>query len=204
MLGNKKLWITIGIIALLLIIWNNHRSAEQARQDIIKTEQMYTEGIQYIDSGNYERAMATLARFKDGKYNTEEKYRDAQVISLYASARRWEYAPGINYRDAYKFSLSELDKIPNDYSGKYAEDIISFRGKVQGRLDTYTRADKQAMEERKTKVFIGDSDSKVIQVYGEPIRKNRTATGNTVREQWVYNNGVYIYIENGTVVAWQN
>lgn len=107
--------------------------------------------------------------------------------------------PGIHYRQACNTAFRQLNKIPKNYNGKYAADIIAFRGKVQDRLDTYAKADKEREEERNNNIYIGDSETKVLKLLGEPLRKNKTVMSNTASEQWVYNDK-YIYIENGRVV----
>lgn len=39
--------------------------------------------------------------------------------------------------------------------------------------------------------------------WGEPLRINKTTYSWGIREQWVYSNGRYVYLENGLVVAIQ-
>lgn len=39
---------------------------------------------------------------------------------------------------------------------------------------------------------------------GPPNKVNRTVTKNHLREQWVYNRGVYLYFDNGVLTAFQD
>ena len=202
-----------GIIIILVIIsaLAYHISTvreEQAvlakQKEIEQTAKDYNDGLWYIEKENFEDAKKSLYRFYDGKYNGEEEYKDAQILAMYATARYDEWAPNTPYRLQYSMANDELKKIPNDYSGQYCKDIQNFKKKIRDRLDTYAQTDKDEVKERASKIYVGDSDVKVTQIFGEPQRKNKTTTGNTVREQWVYGNGNYVYIENGVVTGWQD
>lgn len=40
--------------------------------------------------------------------------------------------------------------------------------------------------------------------WGEPNEIHRTIFATHSHEQWVYNNGNYLYFDNGKLTAWQN
>lgn len=208
--NNKKLiFEIIGVICVIfLVCWYQQYSEEQAnikkQREIEFIAASYDNGVQYIKKENFKDAKDKLHFFKDGSYNNDEKYKDAQVLSIYAEAKYDEYMPGANYRQQYQLAKDELDKIPNNYDGSFATDIKTFKQKVIHRLETYAQSDKDAVKERTNKIYTGDSDAKVIQLWGEPKRKNRTVVGNVVREQWIYGDNNYIYIENGVVTGWQD
>lgn len=213
---SKAIKYIIGVLLLSgLIYYMNVRSTKQEvirKQQYLEQQQeaytkwqqelakRYNDGIWYISKYNYKAAKETLSCFYKGEHNA---FKDAQILAIFATAKEWENAPYINYRTAYDFASSELKKIPKDYNGQFAVEINIFRDKVQGRLDNYASADKEARKEKDSHIYVGDSEYKVLEVMGEPRKKNRTAVGNTVREQWVYN-GKYIYIQDGTVVSWQD
>lgn len=50
---------------------------------------------------------------------------------------------------------------------------------------------------------IGMSAERALRKFGQPHKINRTTTASGVREQWVYDNGQYVYVENGKVTAIQ-
>lgn len=50
---------------------------------------------------------------------------------------------------------------------------------------------------------IGMTAEQVINIMGNPTDINRTTTANSIREQWVYRNGRYVYFEDGIVIAIQ-
>ena len=52
-------------------------------------------------------------------------------------------------------------------------------------------------------VTAGMSASQVRQVWGAPIKVNKTVGAGGISEQWVYGNGQYIYLSHGVVVAMQ-
>jgi hypothetical protein len=208
--AKRKILITIGvvIVGLLLAFYSSEQDKKQAemkkQQEIVQTAKDYNDGLWDLEKGNFEGAKSRLYHFYDGKYNNDEKYKDAQVLAIYALARYKEYEPGIQYRLQYEFALNEVNKIPANYNGNFSSDINSFRKKVQDRVAIYKRTVEDQMKERETKVYIGDSDYKVLKILGEPLRKNRTVTANEVREQWVYDVGKYVVIENGRVTSFQD
>jgi len=54
-------------------------------------------------------------------------------------------------------------------------------------------------------VRIGMTQQEVLDSsWGKPNKVNRTITANGTREQWVYDNGGYLYIDNGILTAIQN
>lgn len=200
-------------IAIALLGFSNY-NAKQARETAIQQQQEaqrieeariekdYNDGLWYVSKGNFKDAKDKLNRFYDGKFNGNEPYKDAQVLAVYAKAGYYENETGVPYRLRYEYASRELGYIPDNYSGLYASEILSFKNKVSDRLDTYAKTDKARIAEREANITIGDSDYKVRKVYGDPKKINKTVVGNTVREQWVYN-GLYIYLNNGVVTGWQ-
>lgn len=51
---------------------------------------------------------------------------------------------------------------------------------------------------------IGMRADDVIDALGNPTTINRTVLSSGTSEQWVYPNGLYVYIENGVVTSWQD
>lgn len=54
------------------------------------------------------------------------------------------------------------------------------------------------------KVWVGMSKDEAIESWGKPKDINTTITENMEREQWVYGEGQYLYLENGIVTTIQN
>jgi hypothetical protein len=54
------------------------------------------------------------------------------------------------------------------------------------------------------KVDVGMREPALLCSWGEPQRRNRTATVSGVSVQYVYYDTVYIYVEKGVVVSWQD
>ena len=52
-------------------------------------------------------------------------------------------------------------------------------------------------------VTAGMSAAQVRQVWGSPVRINKTVSAGGVSEQWVYSNGQYLYLTHGLVSAMQ-
>jgi len=53
-------------------------------------------------------------------------------------------------------------------------------------------------------VMIGMTKEMLRASWGYPEDVNRTVLSGLVTEQWVYSMGVYVYLENGVVTAWQD
>jgi hypothetical protein len=53
-------------------------------------------------------------------------------------------------------------------------------------------------------VILGMTADQAIVALGPPDQINRTVHPRLVREQWVYDGGVYLYMENGILVSWQD
>ncbi|MEL7834264.1 hypothetical protein [Fodinibius sp. Rm-B-1B1-1] len=52
-------------------------------------------------------------------------------------------------------------------------------------------------------IWIGMTDEMAREALGRPNDVNRTTTSYSVREQWVYPNGKYLYFEDGVLDSWQ-
>jgi hypothetical protein len=54
------------------------------------------------------------------------------------------------------------------------------------------------------KVYVGMTAEQAKMSWGEPHEVNRTTVGNSVREQWVYEENNYLYVSDGRVSGIQN
>jgi hypothetical protein len=54
------------------------------------------------------------------------------------------------------------------------------------------------------KVDVGMREAALLCSWGDPQRRNRTATVSGVSVQYVYYDTVYIYVAKGVVVSWQD
>ncbi len=53
-------------------------------------------------------------------------------------------------------------------------------------------------------VFVGMSIEQARMSWGKPKKVNKTVNQNIVHEQWVYDNGNYLYFENGVLTTIQH
>ncbi len=53
-------------------------------------------------------------------------------------------------------------------------------------------------------IYIGDTETIVLEAWGKPKDINRTTTAYGTSEQWVYGLGCYVYFKNGKVTAIQD
>jgi hypothetical protein len=68
-------------------------------------------------------------------------------------------------------------------------------------LLTITQGEKDKLAQEV--IWIGASDKLAELSWGRPKKVNHTITSGKTSEQWVYDSGRYLYIENGKVVAIQ-
>ncbi len=68
------------------------------------------------------------------------------------------------------------------------------------------KAERQAKAQKKSEgVSIGMSQQDALDSsWGRPTKVNRTTTGKTVSEQWVYEGSGYLYFTDGVLTAYQN
>lgn len=147
--------------------------------------------------------------FVTNDYNYTKEYQPEYYLSLYVSAMS-------NFEDEdYKHAYNNIEKIPNDYNGQFAEGISLARKKLKDRY----KIDKEETEKsneiladaqeqydlQHTKPQIGMTQEEVINKtgWGKPDDINRTTTKYGVEEQWVYNIYGYVYFEDGKVTAIQ-
>lgn len=67
----------------------------------------------------------------------------------------------------------------------------------------YRFTDQERRAIRSRSVFVGMSAAAARESLGRPDRINRTVIASGTREQWVYD-GLYVYVENGVVTAYQD
>ena len=208
-MDNKKAW-KIGKIFLVILIvilgigflahfGQSNEDFEQQAKDKSgeKFYKAYDETVDLINNKDWYDAAIRASRYKG---NPEFK-----GMYYYASAKDAEakgYAASI---EGY------LEDIPDDYAGAFADEILEYK---RDYLETKKKKDnamKQAIkedeEERAKHIYIGDPESKIRDVMGEPDDINRTVNSGKVRKQYVFcrsHKNIYIYTENGIVTAFQD
>lgn len=87
-----------------------------------------------------------------------------------------------------------------------AYDDMSLRRDIEIQATRDQRAREQARRNALPGARIGITTKQVLQhtSWGEPKNINRTTTKNGEHEQWVYENGNYLYFTNGRLTAIQN
>lgn len=96
----------------------------------------------------------------------------------------------------YVYTIDENGQL---VSKKNGTSTTAFYEKVSDTADVPPDAPEEKLEPA-----IGMTESEVYaSTWGTPKKKNRTETANSVREQWVYDEG-YIYFEDGRVTSIQD
>lgn len=129
-------------------------------------------------------------------------------------------APALSYAQAFKCKVdgkvvyqgspcaSEGSKVNLSGAGEATENsaATSYLKREGARIDFEEKVDVAI---RNQKVFVGMSAAHVIRSWGEPTSVNKTITGSSLSEQWVYRRGnfadaQYLYLKNGVLEAMQS
>ena len=129
-------------------------------------------------------------------------------------------APALSHAQAFKCKVdgkvvyqgspctAEGSKVNLSGAGETAENsaATNYLKREGARIDFEEKVDVAI---RNQKVFVGMSAAHVIRSWGEPTSVNKTITGSSVSEQWVYRRGniadtQYLYLKNGILDAMQS
>ncbi len=176
-------------------------------------EKNYQEGISQITNKKWNSATMLMDPLQ------KENYKDSTALYNYASAQKY-YAEDFMGTGVIERILEHLEpvqaslnKIDVNYSGLFAQDIVSFKAEIEGKrqklqakLDTsheaYVEANKITPGSRKLRIGMGQADAEISM--GKPYKINRTVGSYGTHEQWCYNGGVYLYFDDGVLTSWQD
>ena len=177
-----------------------------------KKEQYYNDGITLLKQGKYSNALEKLVIFENE--SDDSKFVDGKYLYYFAEEKT---SPSLTLQEHF------LPKIPDNYNGPLAEDIIQEKSRIateekqnnviaianknkmrQKQEDAEDTERTKQMQYRNSHLYVGDPESKIEDVFGTPERINRNVTGNSVHKQYVYGDGHYIYVENGVVTGFQD
>lgn len=71
-----------------------------------------------------------------------------------------------------------------------------------GLRDIFSEREVEAISSHQ--IFVGMSESAMLESIGSPVSVNRTVTAAGESKQHVYPNGLYVYTESGFVTGWQD
>lgn len=133
-----------------------------------------------------------------------EALEDESLRSLVAVSEKRYYVSEINSRKtSARDKANAIERMIRDYpeEGKRYESRLA-QLVVQADVE-YKSA--EAQRKKSKGVIIGMTPEDVIaSSWGKPKSINRTTYANSVREQWVYGIGNYLYFENGKLTVIQN
>lgn len=193
----KKIGVLLGSLAVLIIILffvinyqKNQIANQKYQEEQIVLKQKYESGLSLIK----------LSKWSEVKDEMEYlNYKDSNVLYNYAVEK-------LSY-EAYKktghisvYTPSAIKKIPDDYKGDFANDIITYK-KYLERKPVYAAPIPSTPYSPK----IGMTSEQVLSsTWGKPRDINRTTNKYGVSEQWVYGSSRYIYLDDGIVTAIQD
>lgn len=94
---------------------------------------------------------------------------------------------------------SETSEAKRARAEKLEKDRLSAAQEVVKAPGTNSSTSQRAIESA-PKVGMGEYDA-ANTMWGQPAERNRTVTARGSREQWVFGNGRFVYLENGRVTA---
>jgi hypothetical protein len=157
----------------------------------------YDEAIDLAKQNKWDGVTTKLVTCKDANQKVN-------VLYNYASAQKSFHNGDGNMAILY------LKEISDDYDGELADDIRQFKKKLYPHEDEYKQQVKEKEAEEKryrdSHLYIGDPESKLEQLFGQPSAVHKTVTGNNEYIQYVFyrkDKTICIYTENGVVTSWQ-
>jgi|GEM_PF-2882050 len=195
-------WIGLLVLAVVLLSGCGSMSVLSDSR-----EQDYQYAISLINNYNMEAAEPILSKIGD--------YKDAPNILNYVKAKLIiKNTETDKLKDvAYPAALRYLNKIPANYDGMFKEEIGAFHTDIEKRNSEFSfiisspKGDPNApkfIDYSNMKPQIGMTAEQVVKTsWGKPKDINKTTTTSGVSEQWVYELGKYVYLDNGIVIAIQ-
>lgn len=179
----------------------------ELREEMASFKQEVENAITHAKELNKSRRIMAAKDFI-GKKDYKEAARAVVVARFYSDPELdvlFNYGMGMGFISDgdIENAKSYFSSIPDKYSGVLAKQINEAKIQVMK-----TPSPKKSTETKQTAFSedpkIGMADYEVINsTWGSPRDINKTTTANGVFEQWVYDDGKYIYIENHYVVAIQ-
>lgn len=195
-----------GVIAIIIIgcfgIFQYIQYKESPYNEV-EREKNYNQAVRYANVGKWEDVGGCLVRYIEvgGKYAALYNY--ANAMKYYTDDRK-------GLHDMANYYLKD---VPEDYSDEFSDDIIKLKKKLKDEEDRERETrefrykleheiDHELDEIASRHVFVGDIESKIERVYGEPETVNKHTSQYGVSKQYVYRRGdktMYIYTEDGIV-----
>lgn len=203
--------IAITVFLFLLFEYNEYKAKETGK---IK----YPEAIELLQQGEYDAASTKIFMYK--KFN--KKY---DILYNYANAK--EKIHKNDYSMAYYYVKDIDPSIVKDEF--YYDDLVSIQNKLREEDEKKQKArekefedrmaarerqrDQEAIEraqryeERKHRIYIGDPEDKITEIFGTPDSVNRHVSAYGTTKQYVYYRGdkmICIYTEDGIITDFQD
>lgn len=127
------LWLIVSVVLVFMLVFGIASDIKEVHTNF----QNYNEAIELIEQGNYGKAetlLNGLKDYKDGKY-------------LYSYAFYLEYKNSDVYK-AHKY----LNEIPENYSGKFSEEIAKERPLCEAAYEEYEK-ERKAENDRKAQEY---------------------------------------------------
>ena len=151
-----------------------------------------------IDDFGTERTLAVLEKYPDGRWLS--KYVDALRLYNGTSSAKKIYRTNA---EMYEAAVKDIDEIPDTYNGTLADKIKADKKAFRDKAIEAGALLKAAQDAHNAELHIGDSETKIEEIYGPAIKINRDISATVEHNQYVYDDK-FIYADNGRVTAFQN
>lgn len=123
------------------------------------------------------------------------------MIDEYSSAAMEE----IHKKDeARKLAIKEADKKKKEEEARKKAEREAEEAKRKAKKEA---EEAEEREYRESHLYVGDPESKIQKVLGDPYQVNRTVIAGHTLKQYVYDRGykfIFVYTEDGTVTGFQD
>ncbi|WP_088226118.1 hypothetical protein [Desulfosporosinus sp. FKB] len=177
----------------------------------------YQEGMNQLNNKNYLEAYDAFKEVipQDSKRFSSAKDKIAECSKLYINGKFADAKAASSNQD-YDTAINEINLVLKfDSSNETAKALLQqyqadldAEAKAQAAADAKAQAETDAKAKALAKtrgVKIGMTAQEILDsAWGKPNKINRTVTTFGTHEQWVYDNGGYLYLDNGILTAVQN
>ncbi|WP_230309159.1 hypothetical protein [Planomicrobium sp. YIM 101495] len=183
-------------------------------QSSFTQEYMYDETKDYIENAKYEYEQEAISNLDQYIENMDENFKPTTKLGYISTSGYLSNSQEVLALDAYVNLLMNQDSpaayqklytnVKPPYKGIRSREITKFLNDKGIRLFVWEDAYKKA-NASEFKARIGMTTDQVLEsTLGKPNKINRTVTQSTVSEQWVYDNGIYLYFDNGILTSFQD
>jgi len=198
----KIIYTKFILFSLLFILVGCANTAISKNNELTK-EDIITKAIELIKNGEYKEASSLVFNDLNNDSVWEETVKTKASLPY---AKRVEvnlvffaWAKSSEQGEYYKLALNDLEQTEPIDGLLTSEELTKLKEKLKIKIT-------QQNKDRKSQgVSIGMTKENVLlSSWGKPKKINKTTTSSGIIEQWIYENGRYLYFEDGILTTIQD